>query len=271
MTGEIGPRRGRRRGDCWTKVSHGLYRPEHELSGPPQDLEAWHLVLPTTGAFTHLTAAREHGWSLPPLPVDLPVFASMSKHESRPRRRGLIISRHDVPVGTLMINGLPLATPAETLLACARDLELLYLRSCTPDDLRRVGAQHRQGAPMLRKALRLSDGRGDLHIKGTRTLHEYDGAEHRKRRRHRDDLGRERRLATAKWTRHGYTNREVLTQAVAILREADAALGRPHRPERVRAWHHLLLDSLFTPSGTHRLRVRCGLAQRDPRSGQDRH
>ena len=168
MTGEIGPRRGRRRGDRWTKVSHGLYRPEHELSGPPQDLEAWHLVLPTTGAFTHLTAAREHGWSLPPLPVDLPVFASMSKHESRPRRRGLIISRHDVPVGTLMINGLPLATPAETLLACARDLELLdlvvlidsalYLRSCTPDDLRRVGAQHRQGAPMLRKALRLSDG-----------------------------------------------------------------------------------------------------------------
>src|SRR5680860_420097 len=100
MTGDLGPRRGRYRGDRWTKVSHGLYRPEHELSGPHQDLAAWNLVLPPTGAFTHLTAAREHGWWLPPLPVDLPVFASMSKHESRPRREGLVISRHNLPVGT---------------------------------------------------------------------------------------------------------------------------------------------------------------------------
>lgn len=156
MTEDMGPRRGRYRGGRWTKVSHGLYRPAQELSGPRQDLDAWRLVLPPSGAFTHLTAAREHGWWLPPLAPDLPVFASMSKHESRPRREGLLISRHDVPVDTVMVDDLPLNAPAETLLACARDLGLLdlvvlidaalHLKSCTPDDLGLAGAQRRRGA-----------------------------------------------------------------------------------------------------------------------------
>ncbi len=53
---------------------------------------------------------------------------------------------------------------------------------------------------------------------------------------------------------------DVLTQGVGILRDADASLGRPHRPERIRAWHVLLGQSLFTPAGTARLRTRLGLA-----------
>ena len=36
--------------------------------GPP--LSAWHLVLPSSGAFTGLTAAGLHGLWLPPLPAD---------------------------------------------------------------------------------------------------------------------------------------------------------------------------------------------------------
>jgi hypothetical protein len=75
--------------------------------------------------------------------------------------------------------------------------------------------------------------------------------------------------------RRGYTSHEVLWQAVGILRDIDASLGRPHRPERIRAWHAMLLDSLFTPSGTARLRARWGLAERpheaesSPESGGD--
>lgn len=227
MTENLGPRRGRYRGGRWTRVSHGLYRPTQDLGGVRQELEAWQLVLPPFGAFTHLTAAREHGWWLPPLPPDLPVFATMSKRESRPRRDGLVISRHDPPVETVLVDGLPLTAPAETLLQCANDLGLLdlvvlidaalHLKSCTAEELGAAGAVRRRGAPSLRRALILADGRsesawesmlrmlhwacdvpvepqfevyedgifvarGDLVIKGTRTLQEYDGDEHRKKR-----------------------------------------------------------------------------------------
>jgi hypothetical protein len=64
------------------------------------------------------------------------------------------------------------------------------------------------------------------------------------------------------WTRRGYTDVEVLHQAVSILRDADRSLGRPHRPERVRAWHALLTDSLFSPSGMALARRRWGLPTR---------
>jgi hypothetical protein len=107
--------------------------------------------------------------------------------------------------------------------------------------------------------------RGDLLIKGTSTLHEYDGDEHLDRHRQRKDLGRQRRIGHVEWTRRGYTSHEVLKQAVTILRDADVSLGRPHRPKRVRAWHALLAGSLFTPSGTERLRGRWGMA---PPEGQ---
>lgn len=305
---------GRRRGGRWAKVSHGLYRPSSDLVGQRQDLAAWQLVLPPSGAFTHLTAAREYGWWLPPLPDDLPVFVSMSREEARPKREGLRVSRHPEAPPRHIKGGLPVAVPEETLLACARDLGLLdmvvlvdgalHLDSCTIEDLAKVARQRRKGAPALRRALRYAEGRsesawetmlrmlhvvcdvpvepqfevfddngvflarGDLLVKGTRTLHEYDGDAHLQRRRHRKDLGRDRRLGHGEWIRRGYTSREVLKQAVGVLRDADAALGRPHRPERIRAWHALLADSLFTPSGTERLRRRWGVANGPTNAGE---
>jgi hypothetical protein len=204
------------------------------------------------------------------------------------------------------VDGIPLASPAETLWSCARDLGLLdlivlidaalQLGSCTLEELVEVAARRRYGTPRLRRAIPLADGRsesawetllrilhvvcnvpvepqfvlrdesggfvarGDLRILGTTTLHEYDGGEHRKKHRQRKDLARERRIGNVVWTRRGYTDVEVLHQAVSILRDADRSLGRPHRPDRVRAWHALLADSLFTPSGTARARRRWGLS-----------
>ena len=101
--------------------------------------------------------------------------------------------------------------------------------------------------------------RGDLWLVGTTTLHEYDGAHHLTRVGQRRDLARGRRVAGVEWVRRGYTSVEVLHQGVAILREADLAVGRAHRPERIRAWHDLLRDSLFTAAGTARFRARLGL------------
>ncbi len=303
---------GRVRGVGWTLVSHGLHRPAHELAGLHEDLLAWRLVLPPAGAFTHLTAAQEHGWWLPPLPAGLPVFASVSQDDPRPRRRGLHVSRLATMPPRRLVHGVPVSSPAETLLACAVHLELLdlvalsdaalHLGSCTLPELRTVAALHRRGAPKLRRALPYVDGRsqsiwetllrmlhvvcrvpvepqavitaddgafvaqGDLLIVGTRTLHEYDGGDHLPRRQQRKDLKRNRRLDHVEFIRHGYTAQDVLTQAIGILRDADAALGRPHRPERIRKWHALIADSLFTASGTQRFRRRLGLA--DPEGPQ---
>ncbi len=110
--------------------------------------------------------------------------------------------------------------------------------------------------------------RGDLWLKGTTTLHEYDGGEHRKKQRQRKDLARERRIGNTEWTRRGYTDVEVLSQGIAILRDADRSLGRPHRPERIRPWHDLLAQSLFTPSGMALARRQWGLPDA---MGRERH
>lgn len=171
----------------------------------------------------------------------------------------------------------------------------LHAGDCSEAELRGAAAQRRRGARLLRRALDLADGRsesafetllrllhvvcgievepqrvvvdeqgnfvarGDLWLVGTTTLHEYDGAHHLSRARQRRDLARGRRVAGAEWVRRGYTNVEVLHQGVSILREADLAVGRPHRPERIRVWHDLLRDSLFTAAGTARFRGIRGL------------
>ena len=169
------------------------------------------------------------------------------------------------------------------------------LGSCSIEELAETAAPRRRGAPALRQALALVDpraespwetllrvfhvlcevpvepqfevyddggvfvARGDLRILGTRTLHEYDGAGHRDRRTHVNDLARDRRLVNAGWMRRGYTSADLLGRAHLILREADAELGRLHDPRRLRPWLDALSGSLFTSTGSRRLLARCGL------------
>lgn len=101
--------------------------------------------------------------------------------------------------------------------------------------------------------------RGDLRLVGHDTFHEYDGADHRDRERHRSDLRRDRDLEEHGWIRRGYTDLEVIHRPVTIIRDADRTLGRPHDPDRLAAWYALLRESCFTPAGRHLLLRRLAL------------
>lgn len=303
MTADWDPVAGARPGAGWHSVGRGLHRPTDVGDADPfmADLRTWALALPPGAAFTHLTAARAHGLWLPPLPEDLPVFVAAPVHGVRPVRPGVRATRHR-EVAVVLSAGIPLAPVTEAILAAARDLGLLdlvvlldsvlHLGLATRTDVEQVAAQRRRGAPALRRALHLADGRSespwesllrllhvlcgievepqtclrdrhgdvvarvDLRLTGTRAAHEYDGADHLGRPQQRRDLARQCRLDGAGYTRRGCTDREVLHQASTILRDADASTGREHRPERVRSWYAELERSLFTPAGTATLRRR---------------
>jgi very-short-patch-repair endonuclease len=94
--------------------------------------------------------------------------------------------------------------------------------------------------------------RSDLRIKGTVRLPEYDGASHRDRSQHQDDLRREKRLQRAGFERYGYIAREILTQPGVIIADAEDALGWPRQPERVEPWLVEFEKSLFSRAGQAR-------------------
>ncbi|MBO0844536.1 MAG: hypothetical protein J2P22_03870 [Nocardioides sp.] len=96
-------------------------------------------------------------------------------------------------------------------------------------------------------------GRADLLVVGTTDVHEYDGEVHREKSQHRADLRRERRFADTPYVRRGYTLDDLLNHPAVAMHEIDAALGRPHRAERLRRWRRVIDGSLY--SGTGRARV----------------
>ena len=162
------PFRGRTRHRQWEQLSRGVYVPR---ASPLRDLLlGWQLVLPSSAAFTSLTAAEVGGWWLPEA-IPHPVFAAVPIGKRYPERTGLLVSRHSRPVPVETVRGLTLTTGAETLLAAARDLGLLDLvilgdsalrcGHCTLRDLRATAAQRRRGAPRLRAVLPLLDARSE--------------------------------------------------------------------------------------------------------------
>lgn len=164
-------RLGRVRSKDWQRVARGVYVPVDDDVGQRTRLSALQEVLQPSAVFTHLTAAREHGWWLPPLPRSLPVFVSQLASQPRTRRRGIHIVRHRDPVETWHRAGLDLASPAETLLACARDLALvdlvvlvdsaLHRRDVLRAELESVAGSGRVGGPALRRALDHADARSE--------------------------------------------------------------------------------------------------------------
>lgn len=159
---------------------------------------------------------------------------------------------------------------------------------CCAEDLHLLAAGPWRGAPVLRQALRWVDprsespwetwlrmllvsahvavvpqyevrhegrfvARADLWIRGTRRLMEYDGSCHRESNQHATDLARDARLLRLTWERFGYTAPVMLYEPASIVRDADAALGRKYRPERLNRWLGLVAGSSLSSTGRARL------------------
>jgi hypothetical protein len=109
--------------------------------------------------------------------------------------------------------------------------------------------------------------RGDLWIRGSRMLHEYDGAVHHEALEYARGLDRDRRLLDADWHRRGYTAYDLMARPERILREADDTLGRRHRVDRLDPWLRLHQESLFHEHGHSAFRERLGRGD----SGRELH
>ena len=139
---------GRVRRSGWTRLAYGLYALTPRTL--TEELRAWSLVLPEGAAFSHLTAVEARGWWRPE-PVARPVFAAVSVGDATPHRTGLLVSRHPKRPPSEIYDGVRLTTPAETMLAAARDLGVLDLviigdsalrqNHCTLEELSERAAQ----------------------------------------------------------------------------------------------------------------------------------
>lgn len=164
-------RQGRRPGRSWQPVTRGVHRAADVDDELVADLQAWQTILRPAAAFTHLTSARLRGWMLPPIPDWLPVFVGMNGSQNAPRRPGLNITRRVVAPPAERMHGLWVATPAETIMACAADLAVidlvvlidsaLHAGEVTLEVLEGLARMHRRGTPRLRQALQLVDARSE--------------------------------------------------------------------------------------------------------------
>jgi len=161
----------------------------------------------------------------------------------------------------------------------------LHLGHVTVDQIRQTMVRGRRGVRVLRLALFLCDGRsesrwesilrllhvlsgiavepqfhvtnevgvvvarGDMRITGTRRLAEYDGADHRERAQHEQDLRREKALARQAYERYGYIASEILREPGRIIADAEQALGLPHDATRIHRWMHEARAASLTTEG----------------------
>jgi len=150
-------------------VGHGVQVPTAD-DCLAERLRAWSRVLPPSAVFTHLTAAELRGWWLP-APGPRPVHLAVGEGDRHPQRRGLAVTRLVDPPEIEVVEGVRVATAAETLLAAARDLGVLDLVAladsalragdCTFDHLHAAVAGRRRGAPRLRAVIPLLDARSE--------------------------------------------------------------------------------------------------------------
>jgi hypothetical protein len=98
-----------------------------------------------------------------------------------------------------------------------------------------------------------SIGRADLVVKGTTFVHEYDGAYHRGKDQHRNDLRRERALAGAPYVRRGFVLDDLLNHPAVAMHEIDRALERPHLVRRLARWRRIVDNSLYSEQGRERV------------------
>jgi very-short-patch-repair endonuclease len=172
-------------------------------------------------------------------------------------------------------------------------VDIALRQGCTAEEIEAVARPRRRGAQRLRNALALSDSRSesawesilrllhvltgigdvepqaaildetgaivaraDLLLRGTRRIHEYDGAVHRAADQHATDLAREKILARLGFERYGYTAAEIVLRPLRIVADAEAATGLRADPRRLERWLAESRRSTLTPSGRARLHQR---------------
>lgn len=189
--------RGQVRRNGWERLSRGLYATTPRTL--TDELLAWQSLLPDHAAFTHLSAAAVYGWWLP-APIDHPHFVALRTEDPRPRRSKLFACRHPKPVATTTLGALRVTTPAETLLAAARDLgvldlvvlgdAMLRMGHVTPAELWQTALKRRRGGPLLRTVLPLLDARSESPWESImRVLHQQAGIPVRPQYEILDDTG----------------------------------------------------------------------------------
>jgi hypothetical protein len=172
---------GERRTRGWERVSHGLYVPATDIPYRDARLAALASTLHPGGGFTHLSGAHILGWWLPPIPPGLPEFAAQDAR-NRPRRRELRIIRTTPDPTVTRVRGLPIVSPEDILLACARHLGLLDVvvlldAALVAGDtswprLWCAASRRRFGVRRLRSALLLADDRSESPFESLlRVLH----------------------------------------------------------------------------------------------------
>ncbi|MCY7395151.1 MAG: hypothetical protein LH468_03190 [Nocardioides sp.] len=175
VVGTDEPVRGEIRVTGFDRIAHGLYLRRRTNLSPDdafrRELVAWMLVLPPGAVFTHITAARLRGWTMPKLPEQVPVFAAIRGTSRGPRRPGLICSRLTHPSDVVRSAPLPTDTAPEILLRAARDLGVLdlvimidsavHVGDLDPADMERLLVSGRPGVRRLHDAYVLSDARSE--------------------------------------------------------------------------------------------------------------
>jgi hypothetical protein len=134
-------------------------------------------------------------------------------------------------------------------------LRLLHILSGIPVDVQE-SITNRAGYEVARL---------DLRIRGTNRAPEYDGAGHRDRKRHEHDLRREKMLARQGIQRYGYIATELVNSPDRIIRDAEQALGWPHRADRLDLWRTEAKAATISASGAFALERRMQrFARREP-------
>lgn len=96
-------------------------------------------------------------------------------------------------------------------------------------------------------------GVADLLVVGSHHIHEFDGAVHREKARHRADLRRDRGWASSPYVRRGFTLDDLLNHSLVTMHEIDRALGRPHVRRRHQRWQTLVRGSMYSEAGRERV------------------
>jgi hypothetical protein len=166
---QFGLTRDRLRGLGWERLSRGLYgRRRVEQRSPLELARALSEILPRDSGFGHLTAAQLRGWWLPHRLGPHVVMASTTSGV-HVQRRDLYVRRSRFAEFEL-VDGVPVSTPAQTLIELARDLALVDLVPMVDCALQQgadraaileAARPRLRGAGRLRRAVDLADPRSE--------------------------------------------------------------------------------------------------------------